>query len=88
MILTSSALVPAFVLIVSRLFGWFGLSGGGPMRYATDSVSFGAGWVGGLDLGHSVLVVVVTLVITGLAVYFGAGGLDERRGAAGAFVLG
>lgn len=80
LILTASALVPALVLIVSRVQGLFGLSEGG----------FGSGPAVSIktDVGHDLLVVVVTLIITGLAVYFGVGGLHASRGAGAAFVLG
>jgi hypothetical protein len=99
LILTVSALVSALALTEARLRGWFdvsqaelervgqGQSGIGSGRFVGSGIGTGEVWPGSTALSHTLLVV-VTLIVTGCAVYFGIGGLDARHGAAAAFVLG
>lgn len=63
-------------------FGWFAYA---PLR-ATVGISVVRS--GGSDWGESILLAAVVLAVLVLAVYFALGGLDPRRGAVSAFVVG
>lgn len=98
LIVTVWALISALALTEARLRGWFEWSQTSLERVGHEQGGIQDGqrativgasdvWPGDTALSHFVLVV-VTLIVTGCAVYLGVGGLDARRGAAAAFVLG
>jgi hypothetical protein len=97
LVLTGTALVPALALVMARLLGWLDRLGSGDPALTgipPDQVLARADdppdrvFPEGPDWDASLAVTAVTLLITGLAVYFGSGGLDVRRGRVSVFVLG
>ncbi|MFA1548944.1 hypothetical protein [Actinomadura chokoriensis] len=97
LVLTGAALVPAFTLVMASLLGWLdrfqggksGMTGLSPKEVLARPDDLpGREFPEGPDWNASLTVIAVTLLIAGLAVYFGSIGLDARRGSVGAFVLG
>lgn len=75
LLMTGAALLPILALNLARLNGWTVAAWPGTARHHT-----------GVD--SQALALAVTALVAGAAVYLGAGGLDPRRGAVAALVLG